>query len=99
MKKVSERKSLYADLSLFLVAAIWGRGYVFTINVLNYISPLYMSAFRFFISFISMFVIFFNRVKKTKLEDIKAGILVGFFLFMGYATQTYGIKYTTASKQ
>ncbi len=99
MEKILKRKNLYADLSLLLVAAIWGSGFVVTKNVVNHITPFYMLTIRFFISFILMAIVFWEKVKSTKLEDIKAGFIIGFFLFMGFATQTYGIKYTTASKQ
>lgn len=99
MDKTIKKKNLFADLSLILVAAIWGSGFVVTKNAVNHITPFYMLAIRFLISFILMTIIFWKRVKKTKLEDIKAGLIIGFFLFMGFATQTYGIKYTTVSKQ
>ena len=99
MEKRLNRKSLYADLSLLLVAAIWGSGFVVTKNAVNHITPFYMLAIRFFISFILMAIIFWERVKNTKLKDIKAGAVIGFFLFTAFATQTYGIKYTTVSKQ
>src|SRR5699024_4189562 len=88
MEKRLNKKSLYADLSLLLVAAIWGSGFVVTKNAVNHITPFYMLAIR-----------FWERVKNTKLKDIKAGAVIGFFLFTAFATQTYGIKYTTVSKQ
>src|SRR5699024_11114217 len=99
MEKRLNRKSLYADLSLLLVAAIWGSGFVVTKNAVNHITPFYMLTIRFSISFILMAIIFWERVKNTKPEDIKAGAVIGFFLFTAFATQTYGIKYTTVSKQ
>ena len=33
------------------------------------------------------------------MKDIKSGVLVGLFLFGGFATQTIGLNYTTAGKQ
>ena len=33
------------------------------------------------------------------LADLKSGAVVGFFLFLGYATQTLGLNYTTPGKQ
>lgn len=99
MAKTIKKKNLFADLSLFLVAAIWGSGFVVTKNAVNHITPFYMLAIRFFVSFILMAIIFWKKVRKTEIEDIKAGLIIGFFLFTAFATQTYGIKYTTASKQ
>jgi drug/metabolite transporter (DMT)-like permease len=96
---MENKKSLYADLSLFLVAIVWGSGFVVTKNALDRITPYYMLAFRFIIAALLMGIVFFKNLKKVTIEDIKAGILVGIFLFGGFATQTVGLKYTTAGKQ
>ena len=48
---------------------------------------------------INMALVFFKRLRKAKLEDLKAGLLIGIFLFGGFATQTVGLNYTTAGKQ
>lgn len=97
--QVGEEKSLYADLSLFLVAIIWGSGFVVTKNGLNHITPYYLLSYRFMISFLLMAIVFFKRLKKTNIADLKAGLLIGIFLFGGFATQTVGLNYTTAGKQ
>ncbi len=96
---MGEEKSLYADLSLFLVAIIWGSGFVVTKNGLNHITPYYLLSYRFMISFLLMAIVFFKRLKKTNIADLKAGLLIGIFLFGGFATQTVGLNYTTAGKQ
>lgn len=93
------KRSLYADLSLLLVAIIWGSGFVVTKNALNHITPFYLLAYRFGISFVLMGLVFFKRLKKSTIEDWKAGLLIGIFLFGGFATQTVGLNYTTAGKQ
>lgn len=96
---MENKKSLYADLSLLFVAIIWGSGFVVTKNTLNHITPYYLLAYRFMISFLLMALVFFKRLRKAKLEDLKAGLLIGIFLFGGFATQTVGLNYTTAGKQ
>ncbi|MBU5439946.1 DMT family transporter [Tissierella sp. MSJ-40] len=96
---MGNKKSLYADLSLFIVAIIWGSGFVVTKSTLDRITPYHMLAFRFIIAALLMGIVFFKNLKKITMEDIKAGILVGVFLFGGFATQTVGLKYTTAGKQ
>ncbi len=92
-------KSLYADLSLLLVAIIWGSSFVVMKNSLNHITPYYLLAYRFIIASILMGIVFFKRLRKVSIENLKAGLLIGIFLFVGYATQTVGLKYTTAGKQ
>ncbi|HFL3828450.1 TPA: DMT family transporter [Clostridioides difficile] len=96
---MTSKRSLYADLSLLIVAIIWGSGFIATKNTLNYMTPYYLLAYRFMISFLLMSVVFFKRLRKIKVEDLKAGIIIGIFLFGGFATQTVGLKYTTAGKQ
>lgn len=99
MEKVTDKKTFRADIFLLIVALIWGSGFVATKNGLNYITPLYMLAFRFGISTILMFLIFFKRVKKATTKDFIAGFIIGVFLYLGFAVQTFALQYTTASKQ
>lgn len=90
---------MYADLSLLIVAMIWGSGFVVTKNALDHVLPYYLLSFRFMISFFLMALVFFKRLKNINLEDFKAGFIIGIFLFLGFATQTVGLNYTTAGKQ
>ena len=99
MQKTSNKKTLCADLSLLLVAVIWGSGFVASKRALNYITPLYMLAFRFGISTLLMAVIFMKRLRKATVKDFKAGMIIGIFLFLGFSIQTIALQFTTASKQ
>ena len=96
---MENKKSLYADLSLLLVAIIWGSGFVVTKNALDVMTPFYIMGFRFIIAALAITLISFKRLKKATKLDIKAGIIVGFFMFIGFAFQTVGLKYTTAGVQ
>ncbi|MBU5312875.1 DMT family transporter [Tissierella carlieri] len=93
------KKTLYADLSLLLVAVVWGSGFVVTKNALDHVTPYYLLFFRFIISTIILSVIFFNKIRKASIKDIKAGVIIGLFLFAGFAMQTVGLQYTEAGKQ
>lgn len=97
MEKAS-KKMIVADLALLIVAVIWGTGFIVTKNILSGVTPLYMVAFRFALAALIMFVISYKKIKSIKVQDLKAGLIVGFMLFMGFATQTIGIQYTTAGK-
>ncbi len=94
-----KKKSIYGDLALVLVAIIWGSGFIFMKNTLKYLSPIHIIALRFNISAIVMGLIFIKRLKTIKVSDIKAGSLIGLFLFIAFLTQTIGLKYTTVSNQ
>lgn len=96
---MDKKKSLYADLSLLLVAIIWGSGFVVTKNALDHMGPYHLLALRFSLATILFSLVFFKRIKNANIKDIKSGIIVGIFLFGGFATQTVGLNYTTAGKQ
>lgn len=99
MKVLAKKKSLYADLSLLLVAIIWGSSFVVIKNALDYINPVYILVLRFALSSVLMAFVFWKRFREINKEDIKAGAIIGFFLFLAFLTQTIGLKYTTVSKQ
>ncbi len=94
----SQKKMLYADLSLLLVALAWGGGFVVLKDALDSITPFYIMAIRFAVATLIMCMIFWKKFKNITKEDIRVGIIIGLFLFIGFATQTVGLQYTTASK-
>ena len=96
---MEDKKTLYADISLLLVAIIWGSGFVVTKNALDYIRPYYLLFLRFIIATIILSIIFFKKVKAASKKDMKAGAIIGLFLFMAFALQTIGLQYTEAGKQ
>ncbi|MFD3158527.1 DMT family transporter [Haloimpatiens sp. FM7330] len=99
MEVSNKKKSIYADLSLFFVAIIWGGGFVAVKDALDSVTPFYMMTMRFGISTILMTIVFWKKVKKINKKDIMLGTIVGVFLFGGFMFQTIGLQYTTAGKQ
>lgn len=94
------KKFFYADLSLLITAFIWGAAFIATKNALSSnIKPFYIMALRFGIASIILMIIFWKRVKKINKDYLKAGSIIGIFLFAGYALQTIGLQYTYAGKQ
>ena len=92
-------KRYLADFGLLLVGILWGLGFVFVKIGLNEgIDPFYLSSIRFLLGFMALYLIFRKKVSRIVKRDINAGIVIGFFQFMGYLTQTYGLTMTTASK-
>lgn len=91
-------KKHLGTLGLLVVAIIWGMGFVANDIALNTMSPLQILCVRFFIGSILMSTIcLYKRIKIGK-KELLAGILLGIFLFVGFATQTIGLKYTTPAK-
>lgn len=96
---MKDKKVLYADLSLLVVAFIWGSGFVVTKGALDHMTPLYILFFRFIIASICLTIISYKRLRKAKWLDIKAGLIVGVLMFIGFVTQTVGLQYTTVGIQ
>lgn len=95
--KILSRSFLW-DLSLLLVAMIWGVGFVVTKNALAVMTPLYFLSIRFVISGLLMLIIFLPRIRRASWQDIKNSCIVGAFLSLGFITQTFGAHLTTPAK-
>ena len=91
------KKQIIADILLLIVVIFWGYSFVAIKDALSHISPFNFLAWRFIISFIILVVIFHKRLAQLNKETIIHGIIIGTFLFLAYAFQTVGLKYTTAS--
>lgn len=96
---MNNKVRIAADLGLLIVAVVWGFGFVATKNALGHITPLYMIALRFSIAFFILSVVFWKKLKQINRQDLKAGGIVGFFLFTAFAFQTIGLQFTEAGKQ
>lgn len=92
------KKSVYADMSLLVVAVIWGSGFIVTKNALDALTPHYLNGIRFVLSFTIMSIVFHKKIKTITKDDLINGIIVGLFLYGAFATQTIGMQYTTVSK-
>ncbi len=100
MKKLSKKqKQTFADLGLLLVAMIWGGGFVFSKQAVAEMRPMSLMAARFTIAFLFSLVFFFNTVRKMRKEELKAGIIIGIFLFIAYSLQMTGLQYIGAGRQ
>ncbi|MDR2514381.1 MAG: DMT family transporter [Christensenellaceae bacterium] len=94
----SRAKSGLAAAGLLLAALIWGFAFVIVKNTVDLVPPFYMMALRFTLAGALMALIFMKKMIRLSLADLKAGWVLGLFLFASYALQTVGIKYTTAGK-
>ena len=89
--------------ALMLVTVIWGGGFVASDMALESMKPFQIMMVRFLLASVLMGVISWGQRKgEEKLKDrsgaIKAGVLMGVTLFMGFAFQIIGLQYTTPSK-
>ena len=87
-----------AELSLLLLAFFWGVTFPLVKIALNFCSPFLFLAIRFGLATLIIWLVYFKRISLVDKAALKAGIILGIFLFLGYAFQTVGLKYTAASK-
>ncbi|WP_024954892.1 DMT family transporter [Sulfurospirillum arcachonense] len=93
----SKLKEFGADFSLLLVAICWG-GTFFIVQDAIEGTPVYIFLFwRFFIATILMGLLSFKEIKKLDKPTLKAGFVLGVFMFLGFAFQTFGLSYTYSS--
>lgn len=87
-----------AAFGLIITTIIWGSSFAVMKDSLDILPPAYLLAMRFSIAAVCLIAIFFKRVRRVNQKDLLYGSILGAFLFLAYLFQTYGLKYTTASK-
>lgn len=87
------------DLSLIAVTLIWGATFVLVKRALADISTLLFLALRFTIATLALALIFRNHLRGKQFRSaLRGGLIAGCCLFAGYVLQTFGLKFTSASK-
>ncbi|WP_027338905.1 DMT family transporter [Halonatronum saccharophilum] len=89
---------LRSDLALLFVVSIWGSTFALMKGAFDDVGPFYFLTLRFGLAFFILLLLFFNRLKKIDVNILKSGTNLGVVLFLGFALQVSGLRYTTASK-
>lgn len=87
-----------AAAGLIMVTIIWGGSFVVMKSSVDKVPPGYLLALRFTAAAAAMMAAFPKSLRRLNRESLRNGLLVGIVLELSYLLQTYGIKYTTASK-
>jgi drug/metabolite transporter (DMT)-like permease len=90
-------RSQWADFSLLLVALVWGSTFVIVKLAIEDLPPFPFLAIRFALAFISLSLFLYFQKAHISKGTLLKGVALGGFLFSGYAWQTVGLQYTTAS--
>lgn len=86
-----------ADFLLLTVAVSWGVTFLMVQDAIKTV-PVYAFLFwRFAIATILMAIISYKYFKDLNKEAIIYGVILGVFLFSGFATQTFGLSLTKSS--
>jgi len=86
-----------ADLLLIAAAAVWGVSFVVVKAALTAASPLLFLAVRFTLATIVLAPLVNLRAGFSRAE-VRAGALLTLLLASGFATQAYGLQYTTPAR-
>ncbi|MCI0331273.1 MAG: DMT family transporter [candidate division Zixibacteria bacterium] len=92
------KKRLRADLILLFVTLIWGSTFTVVKGALSDASPFFFLAVRFLLAALIFSALFYRKIFPLDFLSLRAGVAVGLCLFLGFAFQTYGLVYTSASR-
>lgn len=91
-------KKYVGEGALLLNTVIWGGTFALIKNALLDISPLLFLGLRFTIAALILLPFIFTQIVKINKQVFYAGLVLGTFYFLGFATQTAGLNLTTATK-
>lgn len=91
-------KKYLAIAGLIAVTVIWGGGFVASDIALDSLRPFQIMTIRFLLASVIMGAAGAWELKGMEPGEIRAGILMGCALFVGFAFQIVGLQYTTPSK-
>jgi len=92
-----EKRNLLLILLIF-GTAFWGISFSVTKLAIGTGSPSTFLFYRFLLATLVLSMVFWKHVMKTKLSDVKTGVLLAIPLFLGIHLQTLGIKLSSASQ-
>lgn len=97
-----KKQQITADVSLLLVTFIWGSTFVLVQNAVALLEPFTFNGVRFGLAglFLIAWLFIFNKNVLSSMNKklLLSGVIMGAWLFAGYALQTFGLLYTTSSK-
>lgn len=86
------------EIALFLTAIFWGLGFVYMDIALDSLSTFSILSVRFIGSAGIIFLVGHKKILKASKQDLYHGAILGIFLFLAFAFQTYGLVFTTAAR-
>lgn len=90
-------KRHWADSSLLAVTVVWGATFIVVKRATEDLPPYPFLAIRFAIAFLTLLPFVWAQRRHLNWTAVWKGLGLGSILFGGYATQTIGLQYTTAS--
>ena len=98
VRKASPASTLRYDALLVFITMIWGSTFLVVKYVVKLSGPFTYLAFAYGIGALTLALIFRKRLARITRAELRNGLIIGLFLFTGYALQTTGLQFTTVSK-
>ena len=95
---LSKKKEFIFTLLLLLTAAVWGSTFVIIKDVQQVIPQCFVLAIRFSIAAVGLSYYVWQKRAQLDRNLIISGIITGVLLFTAFFVQTWGLSFTTASK-
>lgn len=90
-------KRYQADLMLLLLTVLWGTSFPVTKIAMGQTGVFSFLTVRFLLGGLMLYPFVRKGLVKNMRELRKAGFILGFWMFIGFVLQTWGMKYTSAS--
>lgn len=90
-------KQTKADISILIIAALWGGGYYFLDLCLLDMGAFTITGIRFLSAFLLLFAVLFRRLIHVSRRTLLYSALLGVVMAATYISASYGLKYTTQS--
>jgi drug/metabolite transporter (DMT)-like permease len=93
----SKYREYGADSALFIISIIWGSTFIITKQAVDDVSVFSFLTSRFTIASVLLWMLSFPRIGRLSKQTVIDGLILGTVLFLTYAFQTVGLRYTSAS--
>ncbi len=91
-------KASLSQVGLLVATIIWGSAFCVMKDTLNTIPTNFLLAIRFSVAAIILSLVFIRKFRFLNMGYILRGLVLGAFLYIAYAFQTYGLADTTPGK-
>ena len=91
-------KQYKGELLMLITALMWGSGFVGMTMGLEHWTVFQLMAGRFLAASIILSIVFYKKIKLITKSVLWKGTILGIILFTSFALQTWGLEYTTPSK-
>ncbi len=90
-----ETKNYLSIFGLLYCSIILGTHYIVTKQISSFVDASMLTAFRFLVAAIPLYI-YILYIKKNPFQNIKPGVILGFFLWLVFILISLGLKYTSA---